>query len=97
MDTGSGINLIYADTLRAMNISLTNLAPSDTCFYNVVPGKPNVPLGKIALDVVFSSWENFRSEKIEFKVMDWPSQYHAILGRPMYARFMVVPHYTYLP
>ena len=28
--------------------------------------------------------------------MDWPSQYHAILGRPAYARFMAVPHYTYL-
>jgi hypothetical protein len=28
--------------------------------------------------------------------MDWPSQYHAILGRPAFARFMVVPHYTYL-
>ena len=28
--------------------------------------------------------------------MDWPSQYHAIFGRPAYARFMAVPHYTYL-
>jgi hypothetical protein len=28
--------------------------------------------------------------------MDWPSQYHAILGRPAFSRFMVVPHYTYL-
>jgi hypothetical protein len=33
---------------------------------------------------------------MEFEVMDWPSQYHAILGRPAFARFMVVPHYTYL-
>jgi hypothetical protein len=28
--------------------------------------------------------------------MDWPSQYHAILGRPAFSRFMAVPHYTYL-
>jgi hypothetical protein len=28
--------------------------------------------------------------------MDWPSQYHGILGRPTFSRFMVVPHYTYL-
>jgi hypothetical protein len=28
--------------------------------------------------------------------MDWPSQYHAILGRPAFAKFMAVPHYTYL-
>jgi hypothetical protein len=28
--------------------------------------------------------------------MDWPSQYHAILGRPTFAKFMAVPHYAYL-
>ncbi len=80
MDVGSGINLIYASTLRAMNISLTNLAALDTCFHGIVLGKPNVPLGKIALDVVFGSRENFRREKMEFGVIDYPSQYHAILG-----------------
>jgi hypothetical protein len=96
MDAGSGINLIYAKTLRAMNISLTNLVVSDTCFYGITPGKANIPLGKIALDVVFGSRENFRREKIEFKFIDWPSQYHAILGRPAYAPFMAVSHYAYL-
>jgi hypothetical protein len=35
-------------------------------------------------------------EKLDFEVMDWPSQYHAILGRPAFSRFMAVPHYTYL-
>jgi hypothetical protein len=28
--------------------------------------------------------------------MDWPSQYHAILGRPAFAKFMALPHYAYL-
>jgi hypothetical protein len=28
--------------------------------------------------------------------MNWPSQYHAILGRPAFSQFMAVPHYTYL-
>jgi hypothetical protein len=28
--------------------------------------------------------------------MDWPSQYHAILGRPTFAKFMAIPHYAYL-
>jgi hypothetical protein len=28
--------------------------------------------------------------------MDWPSQYHVILGRPTFAKFMAVPHYAYL-
>jgi hypothetical protein len=39
---------------------------------------------------------NYRREKLEFEVMDWPSQYHAILGRLAFAKFMAVPHYAYL-
>jgi hypothetical protein len=96
MDGGSGINLIFANTLRAMNLSLTNLAASDTSFHGIVPGKPEIPLGKIGLDVIFGTPENYRRERIEFEVVDWPSQYHAILGRPTFARFMAVPHYAYL-
>ena len=96
MDGGSGINLIFASTLRAMNISTTNLAASETSFHRIVPREPNYPMGKIGLDVVFGTEQNFRRERIEFEVVDWPSQYHAILGRPTFARFMVVPHYAYL-
>ena len=29
-------------------------------------------------------------------MVDWPSQYNAILGRSTFVRFMVVPHYAYL-
>ena len=96
MDGGSGLNLIFATTLRAMNISLTNLEATDTSFHGIVPGKPEVPLGKIGLDVIFGTQDNYRRERIEFEVVDWPSQYHAILGRPAFARFMAVPHYAYL-
>ena len=87
---------MYADTLRKMNISLANLMPTDTRFHGNTPEKPNFLLGKILLDVQFGTRENFRKEKLEFKVIDWPSQYHALLGRPAYAKFMAVPHYTYL-
>jgi hypothetical protein len=53
-------------------------------------------LGKIELDVCFGDQHNFQLEKLEFEVLDWPSQYHAILGRPTFEQFMEVPHYTYL-
>ena len=29
-------------------------------------------------------------------MVKFPGTYHAILGRPCYAKFMVVPNYTYL-
>jgi hypothetical protein len=96
MDAGSGINLIYAKTLRAMHISLEFLKPTDCSFHGIVPESANYPLGRIALNVCFGNRQNYRREKLDFEVMDWPSQYHAILGRPAFSRFMAVPHYTYL-
>jgi hypothetical protein len=96
MDAGSNINLIYARTLRAMCISLESLKPTDCSFHGIVPGSANYPLGKIELDGCFRNSKNYHREKLEFEVMDWPSQYHAILGRPAFAKFMAVPHYAYL-
>jgi hypothetical protein len=96
MDARSGINLMYARTLRAMCISLDSLKPTDYSFHGMVPGSANYPLGKIELDVCFSNSSNYCKEKLEFEVMDWPSQYHAILGRPAFTKFMAVPHYAYL-
>jgi hypothetical protein len=96
MDAGSNINLIYARTLKTMNISLEWLQPTDCSFHGIVTGSANYPLGKIKLDVCFGDSGNFRREKLEFKVLDWPSQYHAIIGRPAFARFMAVPYYAYL-
>jgi hypothetical protein len=96
MDVGSGINLIYAKTLRAMHISLEFPKTTDCSFHGIVPGSANYPLGRITLDVCFGNRQNYRKEKLDFEVMDWLSQYHAILRRHVFSCFMAVPHYTYL-
>jgi hypothetical protein len=79
-----------------MNISLDFLQPTDCSFHGIVPGSANYPLGRIELDVCFGDGHNFWQEKLEFEVIDWPSQYHVMLGRPAFAHFVAVPHYTYL-
>jgi hypothetical protein len=84
MDVGSGINHIYAKTLRAMHISLEFLKPTDCSFHEIVLGSANYPLGRIALNVCFGNRQNYRREKLDFEVMDWPSQYHVILGDPRF-------------
>jgi hypothetical protein len=96
MDARSGINLIYAKTLKEMSISLVSLKPTDCSFHGIVQGSANYPLGRIELNVCFGSSSNYWKEKLEFEVMDWPSQYHTILGHPAFAKFMVVPHFVYL-
>src|SRR3954467_10891516 len=96
MDGGSGINIIFTRTLEAMLIQSSTLKSSGTTFHGIVPGKAVYPLKKISLEVVFGNATNFRKETLDFEVVDWKSQYHAILGRLAFARFMVVPHYAYL-
>jgi len=96
MDGGSGLNLIFVDTIKSMGITMRMLEETDTCFHGILPTSPAYSLGKVHLNVVFGKSDNFRKEKIEFEVVNWESQYHAILGRPAYAKFMAVPHYAYL-
>jgi hypothetical protein len=96
MDGGSGINVLYASTLDEMGIPRSALRPLMAPVHGVVPGIEALPLGQIDLPVAFRDVRNFRTEIITFEVVGFSGTYHAILGRPAYAKFMVVPNYTYL-
>jgi hypothetical protein len=48
------------------------------------------------LPVWFGTPDNYCKETLTFKVVGFRGAYHAILGRPCYAKFMAVPNYTYL-
>ena len=96
MDGGSGLNILYAETLKGMGIPMSRLSTSNMSFHGVIPGKKAESLGQISLDVVFGDSKNYRKEKLTFEVVDFQSAYHAILGRPAYARFMARPCYVYL-
>ena len=52
--------------------------------------------GKITLDVVFGTPENYRSEEITFQLAPFNSGYHALLGRDAFACFQAMPHYGYM-
>jgi len=96
MDGGSGLNIIYAETLALMGISKSRLRNDASPFHGVVPGHRAHPLGQIDLPVCFGTPDNFRREVLTFDMVGFPGTYHAILGRPCYAKFMAVPNYTYL-
>jgi hypothetical protein len=61
-----------------------------------MPGKRVEPVRRVDLSVCFSTPANFRKKTLTFEVVGFHGTYHAILGRPCYARFMAVPNYTYL-
>jgi hypothetical protein len=65
-------------------------------FHGIVSGLSCTPMERFQLEVLFGEKDNFLSESIWFEVVDLNSPYHALLGRPALAKFMVIPHYAYL-
>jgi hypothetical protein len=90
------LNIIFIETLRKMDFDFHKMTTCDEPFYGVVPDKAAYPIGRVCLPVTFGTKENFRTEYLAFEVADFRSSYHAILERPMLAKFMAIPHHTYL-
>jgi hypothetical protein len=96
IDGGSSLNIIFTETLHKMEFDFSKVTACDEPFYGVVPGKATYPIGRVCLPVTFDKEENFRTEYLTFEVADFRSSYHTIFGRPMLAKFMAIPHHTYL-
>jgi hypothetical protein len=98
IDGGFGLNVLFTKTLKKMKLDITHMLTKSTSpFYGIIPENAAIPLGSVVLPVTFGETrENYRTEYIKFEVTDFETSYHAILGRPAIAKFMAVPHYTYL-
>jgi hypothetical protein len=96
MDGGSSLNIIYAETLGLLGVDLSMIRAGAAPFHGIVPGKRVLPLRQLDLPVCFRTPSNFRKETLTFEVVGFWGTYHVVLGRPCYAKFMVVPNYTYL-
>jgi hypothetical protein len=96
MDEGNSLNIIYAETLGLLGVNLSTIRAGAAPFHGIVPGKRVLPLGQLDLPICFGTPSNFRKETLTFEVVGFRGTYHAVLGRPCYAKFMAVPNYTYL-
>jgi hypothetical protein len=96
MDGGRSLNIIYAETLGLLRIDLSSVRAGAAPFHGIILGKCVQPLGQLDLPVCFWTPSNFRRETLTFEAVGFRGTYHAVLGRPCYAKFMAVPNYTYL-
>jgi hypothetical protein len=96
MDGGNSLNIIYAKTLELLGVDRFEIRAGAAPFHRIAPGKRILPLGQIDLPVCFGTPSNFRKETLTFEVVGFRGIYHAVLGRPCYAKFMAIPNYTYL-
>jgi hypothetical protein len=96
VDGGSSINVTFPRTLRGLGFALKELHESDTPFFSIMPTEGEYPLGHIYMSVSFETLENYRTEFLRFEVVSFDCGYNTIIGRPGLAKFMAIPHYTYM-
>ena len=85
MDGGSGLNILYASTLKLLEIDRLRLRGDAAPFHGIMPGKRTRPLGHIDLPICFGTPSNYRKEVLTFEVVGFKGTYQAILGWPCYA------------
>jgi hypothetical protein len=79
-----------------LGVALKYLTESDTPFFGIVPTEGEYPLGHIYMPITFGTPENYITEFLMFEVARFDCGYNAIIGRPGLAKFMAIPHYSYM-
>ena len=79
-----------------MEIDRSRVEQSSTTFRGIIPSREARCAGKITLDLVFGTSDNYWSKEITFQVAPFNNGYHALLGRDAFTRFQAIPHYRYM-
>jgi hypothetical protein len=83
-------------TLFGLGVALKELHESDTPFFDIMPNKGEYLLGHINMPVTFGTIENYRTEFLRFEVASFDCGYNATIDKPGLAKFMAIPHYSYM-
>ncbi|XP_028121272.1 uncharacterized protein LOC114318562 [Camellia sinensis] len=86
VDQGSAADILYYDLFRKLGLSDQHLTPAAAPLVSF-NSQLGWPLGRIVLPVVVGT----KTLQIEFLVINTPSPYNAILGRPWIHRMKAVP------
>ncbi|XP_058784255.1 uncharacterized protein LOC131659027 [Vicia villosa] len=96
VDQGSSVDIMYSQLFKTLQLNNSHLTPyvgSDLQGFNGIVTKP---WGFVELIVSIGSAETARAVKVQFLVIDCPSKYQCILGRPTLAELIVVPSTVHL-
>ena len=93
IDGGAGLNVLSMEAFSLLHVPLERLQPSRP-FSGVGVGS-TTSFGQIRLPVTFGTYDNFRTELIDFDIARISIPYNAILGYPTLAKFMVATHPAY--
>ena len=93
---GSSVNVMYSQLFRTLQLDDSHLSPyvgSDLQGFNDSTSKP---WGYVELMVTFGEDTATKQVKVRFLVIDCPSLYNCILGRPTLAELTAMPSTVHL-
>jgi hypothetical protein len=89
IDNGSSANIIYLTAFQQMKIGKDQLRPIETPLVGFA-GTSVYPLGMITLQIIAGAYPKQATKKVNFLVVDCPSAYNVIIGRPTLNRLRAV-------
>ncbi|XP_075633554.1 uncharacterized protein LOC142606026 [Castanea sativa] len=81
MDNGSSADIIYLSTFHQLKLNLGRLCPFDSPFVSF-SGVRVYPKGIVTLMVTVGTHSRQLTRQLDFLVVDCPSSYNVIIGRP---------------
>jgi len=90
VDQGSSADAMFWPTFTKLQLPLDQLRPYGACLYGFAGDQVEVR-GYIELRTTFTDEAASRTEKIKYLVVNAPSAYNILLGRPTLNRIGVVP------
>ncbi|XP_073143269.1 uncharacterized protein [Henckelia pumila] len=94
VDSESSVNVLFQETINQMDLGEYKVEPVVTSFFGFT-GHAIRPIGLIKLPLTLGKDRTSMTRIISFIIMDAPSAYNAILGRPAMTIFMVVASALY--
>ncbi|XP_074577627.1 uncharacterized protein LOC141834083 [Curcuma longa] len=89
VDTGSLVNIIFKRAFDQMQIDEADLQPMATSLFGFTGNEVQL-LGQITLAISMGEEPLRRTRRVPFIIVDAPSTYNVILGRPTLSAFSVV-------
>ncbi|CAL1384138.1 unnamed protein product [Linum trigynum] len=86
VDTGSSMDVMFKSTFERMQLAPDLVRPSSSVLIGF-SGAPALVIGRVRLPVTLGDEAHCVTHSVEFGIVDCPSPYNVILGRPLLAQF----------